>query len=214
MYYYYDVLLNFQDSDKLYEFYEWEETDEIDFIKKIPLFKIPSKTLKDLIKYQVIFETEFLNEIKKKTVLKSSSKELEYAFLVSDTKNALALELNVKGEVINRSKLLLSDEINLSEIMFTMKEIKLPYSKKEKYPAIRELRQIENIKKLIKCEIDTLYESKNISKLKYLYLEWFNEYKEELDEIIKGMYKDLEENYSVNQKHIYEIIKHSYNKVN
>lgn len=214
MYYYYDVLLNFQDSDKLYEFYEWEETDEIDFIKKIPLFKISSKTLKDLIKYQVIFETEFLNEIKKKTVLKSSSKELEYAFLVSDTKNALALELNTKGEVINRSKLLLSDEINLSEIMFTMKEIKLPYSKKEKYPAIRELRQIENIKKLIKCEIDTLYESKNISKLKYLYFEWFNEYKEELDEIIKGMYKDLEENYSVNQKHIYEIIKHSYNKVN
>lgn len=214
MYYYYDVLLNFQDSDKLYEFYEWEEKDEIDFIKKIPLFKISSKTLKDLIKYQVIFETEFLNEIKKKTVLKSSSKELEYAFLVSDTKNALALELNTKGEVINRSKLLLSDEINLSEIMFTMKEIKLPYSKKEKYPAIRELRQIENIKKLIKCEIDTLYESKNISKLKYLYFEWFNEYKEELDEIIKGMYKDLEENYSVNQKHIYEIIKHSYNKVN
>ena len=36
MYYYYDVLLNFTSDDELFSFYEWEESDQVEFIKKIP----------------------------------------------------------------------------------------------------------------------------------------------------------------------------------
>mgnify|MGYP003317354088 CR=1 FL=1 len=133
MYYYYDILLNFQDDRILYEFYEWEESDDIDFVKKMPLFRISTSNLKDLLKYKVKFSMELLNEIKNKTILKSSSKNLKNTFLVCDTKDALAIELNNEGVVISRSKLLLADEINLNEIMFTMKESKLKYEKLEKY---------------------------------------------------------------------------------
>ena len=46
MNYYYDVLLNFQ--EKYCMFYEWDEQDEIEFLKKIPLYHIDSKTYVDL----------------------------------------------------------------------------------------------------------------------------------------------------------------------
>ncbi len=214
MYYYYDILLNFQDNENLYEFYEWEETDEIDFIKKIPLYRINSATLKELIQYRVKFNEEFIKEIKDKTVLKSSLKHLKNTFIVSDGKDALALELKDNGEVISRSKLLLSDELNLNEIMFTMKETKITYEKINKYKNRKNIRQIEKIKKLIECEIDTLYENKNQSKLKYIYYEWFNVLNENMEEIVKKMKKELKINFDENQKRIYELIRKSYHKVN
>ncbi len=214
MYYYYDILLNFGDDNALYEFYEWEEKDNIDFVKKIPLFRVSGEVLKDQMKYKTKFDTELLERIKNKTILKSSSKNLENTFLICDTKSALALELNEEGEVISRSKLILGDELNLSEIMFTMKETKMNYEKLEKYQSRVELRQIEEIKKLIKCEINTLYESKNSSKLKYLYYEWFNKTCDNINTIIKEMNHVLKTTYDENLERIYQLIKMSYNKVN
>lgn len=214
MYYYYDVLLNFQDKENLFKFYEWEEKDDMDLIKKIPLFRIDTNSLQDFMKYEVILSNEFVNEIKNKTMLKSTTKSLKNAFLISDTKDALALELDDKGRVISRSRLLLADEINLSEVMFTMKETKLEYQKEKKYKENKSIRQIEDIKKLINCEIDTLYESKNISKLKYLYYEWFNVLNDDVKKMINHMKKELKNHFDENQTRIYELIKKSYHKVN
>lgn len=214
MYYYYDILLNFGEGNALYEFYEWEETDNIDFIKKIPLFRVSSTSLKEHLKYRLKYDKDFLEQIKNKTIVKSSSKVLEYTFLICDTKNALALELNKEGEVINRSKLLLNDEINLSEIMFTMKETKLKYERLEKYKKRSDIRQIEKMKKLIKCEIDTLYESNNISKLKYIYYEWFNKTAEDIKIMVQEMNTILQKNDDENLERIYTLIKMSYHKVN
>ncbi len=214
MYYYYDILLNFQDNENIYEFYEWEETDDIDFVKKIPLYKISTNNLQEIMKYQVCFEKELIAEIKNKTILKSSQKVLSNSLIVSDGKDALALELNDDGLVISRSKLLLGDEINLNEIMFTMKEKQLAYEKLTKYPKRDNIRQIAKIKKLINCEIDTLYESKNFSKLKYIYYEWFNKKNNDSEKIYLEMKKELKKSFDDNQKRIYDLIKKSYNKVN
>ena len=46
--YYYDVLLNFQDN--YYMFYEWDEDDTIEYVKKIPLIHVDSKTILNMIK--------------------------------------------------------------------------------------------------------------------------------------------------------------------
>lgn len=213
MYYYYDILLNFQDDNNLFNFYEWEETDAIDFIKKIPLFKISSESFKELLQYRVQFDREFLESIKNKTILKNTKENLKNTFLISDSKDALALELDENGTVINRSRLLLSDEINLSEIMFTMKETKLEYKKLKKYEESTDIRQIEEIKKLINCEINTLYKSKNLNKLKYLYYEWFNKKNNDIDIIYKEMQLNLNSKYDENQKRIYDLIKRSYKKL-
>lgn len=213
MYYYYDILLNFQDDNNLFNFYEWEETDAIDFIKKIPLFKISNESFKELLQYRVQFDREFLESIKNKTILKNTKENLKNTFLISDSKDALALELDENGTVINRSRLLLSDEINLSEIMFTMKETKLEYKKLKKYEESTDIRQIEEIKKLINCEINTLYKSKNLNKLKYLYYEWFNKKNNDIDIIYKEMQLNLNSKYDENQKRIYDLIKRSYKKL-
>ncbi len=213
MYYYYDCLLNFQEKENLYSFYEWEETDDVEFVKKIPLFRVDTNVLKDFYQYQVKFPLEFIEKIKNKTVLKNYSKILENTFLACDSKDAIALELNEEGLVVSRSKLLLSDEINLNDVMFTMKETELKYEKVEKYSISKNLRQIDEIKKIINCEINTLYKSKNKSKLKYLYYEWFNSLSDDLEEIYKQMKKELKNNFNKQQEHIYHLIKKSYNKV-
>ena len=40
MNYIYDVLLNFFPNNTLIEFYEWQEKDSIDHVKKIPIIRI------------------------------------------------------------------------------------------------------------------------------------------------------------------------------
>lgn len=212
MYYYYDVLLNFGSDGEVYEFYEWDSEDTIEFIKKIPLFRVSTETLVDQLKYKTTFTEEFLKQIENKTIVKSTSETLSYAFILSDAKNAIALELDCNGKVMNRSKLLLSDEANLIEMLFTMRETDLVYEKGEKYKKRKDLRQVEDIKKLIKCEVDTLYESKNSSKLKYLYYEWFNKESNDINSMVRDIKNALKKEYDADFARIYDLIKLTYNK--
>lgn len=196
---------------EVYEFYEWEEKDNVEFIKKIPLFRVTTECLKDNLKYQTKFDSSLVEQIKEKTIVKGSAENNLNTFILSDTKNALALEVNEEGRVVSRSKLLPSDELNLSEVMFTMKESTLHYEKLEKYQNSKTLRQIREIKKLIQHEIDTLYEEKNESKLKYLYYEWMNRNDNNIDTIYKEMTSSLQKGYDENLKRVYDFIKLSYN---
>ena len=45
MTYIYDILLNF--NNNLIEHFEWEEKDKIKYVKKVILFKVPNKIIKD-----------------------------------------------------------------------------------------------------------------------------------------------------------------------
>ncbi len=214
MYYYYDVYLNFGIDDEVYEFYEWEEKDTIEFVKKMPVFRVSTESLLDILNHKVKFSSSLVLQIKGKTMLKSSLNSIIYAFILSDTKNALAFELNEEGFVIARSRLLPSDELNLLEILFTMKESTLEYEKIEPYCKQDTLRQVREIKQLIKCEIDTLYENKNTNKLKYLYYEWFDKSSNDINRIYNEMTETLQKEYDSQLKNIYDFIKMSYNKVN
>lgn len=212
MYYYYDVLLNFGTDGDIYEFYEWESEDNVEFIKKIPLFRVTLDCLKDNLKYKTKFDSSFIEQIKEKTIVKGNCENLN-TFLISDSKNTLALEINEEGVVISRSKLLPSDELNISEVMFTMKESTLHYEKLEKYKTNTTLRQERKIKKLIEQEIDTLYKENNTSKLKYLYYEWFNKNNDDIETIYKEMTSSLQKGYNDNLKRVYDFIKLSYHNM-
>lgn len=213
MYYYYDVLLNFGSDDNMHEFYEWTENDPVEYVKKIPLFRVPTGVLIDNLKYQTKYEETFLNQIKNKTILKSNREEKVTTFIISDAKNALALELDNNGVVISRSRLLPSDELNLSEAMFTMQESDLTYEKLNEYKNKTSLRQEREIKSLILCEIDTLYKSNQNSKLKYLYYEWFNKSSDNIEKIYKEMMDSLQKEYNNNLKKVYDFIKLSYHNM-
>ena len=113
--YYYDVLLNFQDN--YYMFYEWDEDDTIEYVKKIPLIHVDSKTILNMISKVLVVDKEFLKKIENKTKLKQNN-YLKYTSIFSDGKNALALEFNDDGVVINKSSLILEDELSVNEFMY------------------------------------------------------------------------------------------------
>lgn len=210
MNYYYDVLLNFQ--EKYCMFYEWDEQDGIEFVKKIPLYHIDSKTYIDLFNNKVKVTNEFLKNIENKTKLKSNI-YLEYTAIFSDGKNSIALEFNKKGEVINKSSLMLEDELNINEFMYSISINTLNYETIDSEIRYKETRQELKIKRLLKLEIDSMYKNKEYSKLKYIYLEWFNELSDNIENMYNNMLDKIKDDLSSKEYDIYELIKLSYNNV-
>lgn len=210
MNYYYDVLLNFQ--EKYCMFYEWDEQDEIEFIKKTPLYHIDSKTYIDLFSNKIKVNGDFLKHIENKTKLKSNN-FLEYAAVFSDGKNSIALEFNNKGEVINKSSLMLEDELNINEFMYSINLSELNYEIINSEIRYKETRQELKIKRILKLEIDSMYRNNELSKMKYIYLEWFNELLDNIDKMYNIMINKIKDNLSDKEYEIYELIKLSYNNV-
>ncbi|MBQ7030963.1 MAG: DUF3603 family protein [Bacilli bacterium] len=210
MNYYYDVLLNFQ--EKYCMFYEWDEQDEIEFIKKIPLYHIDSKTYVDLFSNKIKITGDLLKHIENKTKLKSNN-FLEYAAIFSDGKNSIALEFNNKGEVINKSSLMLEDELNINEFMYSINLSELNYEIINSEIRYKETRQELKIKRILKLEIDSMYRNNELSKMKYIYLEWFNELLDNIDKMYNNMINKIKDNLSDKEYEIYELIKLSYNNV-
>ncbi len=208
--YYYDVLLNFQ--ERYCMFYEWDENDSLDYVKKIPLFHVNAKTFEDLRQKKVKVEKEFLIAIENKTKLKQNS-YLKYTAIFSDGKNSLALEFDEEGYTLNKSSLTLEDELNINEFTYNVSLEKLDYKVIAKDEVIKETRQEAKVKKILRLEIDNMYQSKNYSKLKYIYLEWFSKLKSNPDEMYEEMQKKLEEKLTDKEYNIYELIKLSYNNV-
>ena len=204
MNYYYDILLNFQDVYCM--FYEWDENDAIDFIKKIPLYHVDSKVYKDLLTKKVKVTKSFLDEIEDKTKLKQNN-TLKYTCIFGDGKNAIAIEFNDDGIILNKSSILLEDEININEFMYSIDLFKLEYEVIINDKKRIETRQDEKIKRLLKIEIDSMYNNENKSKLKYIYLEWFNNLSDDYDEMYKNMLKKIENKLTKKEYEIYNLIK-------
>ena len=169
----------------------------------------------DILKYKVKINKDFLNVIKDKTILskKSLNRNLEYACILTDSKNAIAIELDKDGSILYVSKLLLEDENNINEISFTLKKQDIKYTKLTKRNIKNEIRQVRNIKRIIKLELESLIKSQNFSKLSYLYLEWFDKEENNYKKMLQDMLNDLHLNIDDKHLKIYEIIKSSYNKI-
>lgn len=214
MNYYYDIILNWNENIP-YNFYEWNDYDYLELIKKIPLIKIKHKTLVDIWSNNIKINKEFLNNIKDKTLVsgKNSICKIDYACLFTDNKNVIAIEFNETGESINRSKLLIDDEMNVLEVAYSLKEVELEYEIIEKLEENKDLRQENEVKKLISLEIKSLYENKELSKLRYLFYEYKGQKSEDIDEIYNALNEELKSNFNKDFFRIYDIIKLSYHKV-
>ena len=187
--YYYDVLLNFQESYSM--FYEWDSEDVIEYVKKIPLFHVDAKVIIDLICKKIKIEKEFLNNIENKTKLKGNN-ILKYACIFSDGKNSIAIEFNEEGMFLNKSSLILEDELNINEFMYNIPLQKIEYQIISDDQINNETRQELKIKKILKLEINSIYNKKEYSKLKYIYLEWFSNILPNIDEMYQNMLLKLE----------------------
>lgn len=189
MNYYYDLTLNF-DMEHLWEFYEWEEKDLLTHIQKIPLFRVDCDVIKNFMMHHIHVDSSFVSKIAHKTVA-FDDEDIYAAFLMSDSKNTLAVLLNEEGEVIALSKTLVFDDNHINEFMYTLRETSIPYEigmirKKKKV-----LRQEEKLKQLIRVELQTLMDEKNQEKLKYLYYEWTGCDCDSMEEMYQGMMQEL-----------------------
>ena len=214
MNYYYDIILNWNE-DVAYEFYEWNDTDYLELIKKIPLFRIKHKSLIDIISNKIKVSEEFLNLIKDKTIIsgKNIINRVTYASLFTDGKNIIAVEFNSEGYSISYSKLLIDDELNVLEISYDLRDYPLEYEIVEKLKLITNLRQEDEAKRLITLELNNLYQNKDLAKLKYLYYEYKKTTKENLEEIYQELIESLNKDFNNNVLKLFYIIKLSYHNV-
>lgn len=213
MTYIYDVLLNFTDDERIIEFFEWDDKDYPEHIKRIPLLRVSTKTLDDLLNKKVKVNNDLLDKIKGETSLYKKSTNLDYATLFSDLNKVIALEFNESGEVISKSSLLLDEEEDLIEEAADLREEPITYkilskNSKDYFLTRQELKK----KRYLLKEMDNLYEENNIEKLNFLYEELFK--KDDLSFYDKYMRikKDLTENYSKKHNKLYDIVRLTYIK--
>lgn len=200
MNYIYNIHLNF---NKMYfDFYEWNDNDEIIHIKKIPIIRTNTNTFKTIISHKIKLEQKYLENIEKKTEISNKDYKLN-CLIITDTKNVVALKFDNCGTKIMMSSFNLEDEYNILHNSNKLKETDIYFKTIKKSNYIFETRQ----------EIDQKeYLLKNISilpfdTLKYIYYECFN--KEENDHKImkKNIINLIHQNNFILNNKIYNILK-------
>ena len=208
MKYIYDIILNFNES--LYEFYEWKDDDNIEYIKKIPIVKVTESVFSDLKNNEFVVDDEFLNMIYNKCEVYGNYGigRIEYACLFCIDDSILAFEFNDKGKSIYRSDLYLDECIDVLNYVKKLKSIDIKYKLLSKCNECLITRKEVNMINFIKREINYIYESENIDKLKYIYYECFNRIEENISKITL----DLEKYISECPSKLFDLLMLSYSK--
>lgn len=207
MNYVYDILLNF--NKEFYDFYEWNPNDEIIHIRKIPILKVSNKDFKNFKNSLVHFDNNFTSKIYNKTEKFSKAKpgSLNYAFLVSNEKETIALKLNKNGINTYKSSLLLDEGEEISDIAYDLPITNINYkiiktNNEENFKTRKE----KEIEKEIIIKLNKLYKAKEIEKLKFIYLDCFNKEEKNIDKILNILKKETLNNPKNCQK-IYSFFK-------
>ena len=211
----YDLLLNWTDTNKVYEFYEWDLNDDLEHIKKIPLFKVTKEVYNNILNSDIIVDESFLELIKNHTEIYTNKKSLKiiYATLLTDGIRTFAIEFNDKGESIYKSKLLLDEEEETLDMSYKLQISKIKYKvTKNIKDNPFETRLEDQIERFLKKEFDECYTKSQNEKLKYLYTEYFNDAKDNIDEIYIALKNSLKDGINLKHNKIYELLKLSYSK--
>ena len=194
MNYIYDILLNFQ--KEFYEFYEWNNSDEIMHIRKIPFFRVSSRDLKTIKNSVVKFDKDFCEKIYNKTekFKKVKVSFLNYVFLLSDGKQVMAVKLGKNGIVNYKSSLLLDEEEEIAEMAFDLKLYDLKYTVVDTSPICFLTRDEKDSLRLAANKLKLLYNQKEDDKLRFLYLECFDEKEDDINKIFMRLQLEVENN--------------------
>lgn len=205
MNYIYDILLNFNDT--IYDFYDWNTSDNIINIRKIPLFKIGSNELNDIKENKIVFDELFLNKIYKKTELFSSKdiKYIDHGCLFSDGVEVIAL--SIKNNHLKKSRLLIDEEIEVLEVVGRIKDENIFYKilKSDLKQEFKTRKDLE-IEKMIKNGLNKL-KNEDIDTLKYIYFECFNIKNDSKDRILSDFYNKLDDDSELVRNKLYSFFK-------
>lgn len=197
MNYIYDITLNLN-KNSLYDFYEWKEEDSIEFILKIPIFKIDNETFINIKYNDIIIDKKILELIENKTETYSPNciGIIRYACVFMNEESAFAIEFDSDGNNYMKSLLSIDEE---NEIIDESKNIKyslIDYKIRKKLKRENNFitrKEIEIRKKLIK-KVETMKENNELSKLKYIFYEVYNEKIDDIDKIYNKLINLIKNN--------------------
>ncbi len=211
MIYAYDMIVNFCDSGRVLEFYEWKDNDKIDHIKKIPLFRIGTKDLVNLFNNKVNFDKEFLDIIYKKTLLYKNKEIIDYACLFSDGSKVLAIEFTRDGEALYKSRLLLDEEDDICEEVdrLDITDIKVNIVESILFNNFLTREEVF-IQKFLLVEFDNLYSRNEVDKFNYFYEEVFSRDKLSFNDKYNKIKDDIMNNFNYKYNLLYNLVRISY----
>lgn len=210
MTYIYDLLLNWDDT-KYFNFFEWEDDDEIEYVKRIPVFRISN--FDDLINCHIKVDNSFLERIYNKTEIYNNKfcEKVKYCclFCNDELSKVIAFEFDDDGNSIYKSNISIYDLDDVFDCVKKISSFKLDYSilsfslEEDIY-----LTRLEKSKKsfLIR-EIDKTYKENNYDKLNYIYYELFDEECENIDFIRDKIISSLNNDFNDKHELIYSLIK-------
>ncbi len=208
MVYIYDILLNF--NNDFLEFYEWDKNDNILHIKKMPMLKVDSKLIEDVLSKKVQFDDPFIMEILNKTEVFDNKKikTIKYACILTDTYRTIGVLLTDDYIVAKVSDLLLDENEDALDISRRIGFRNLAYNiigVKKNYSFLT--RNEVKIKKYLIREIKLAYKEQDKIKLSYLYFELFNKNVTDIEKIFEDLMLSLNEEINEKHKKLYELVK-------
>ena len=208
MTYIYDILLNF--NNDFYEFYEWEKGDTIYHVKRIPIIKVETKLIEDILTKKVLIEDSIILDILNSTEIYETKKvkTIKYAAILTDSYRTIGIILDDNYKVVKISDLLLDEAFDVIDTITNQPTKKITYNiignkKNNNFLTRDEIK----IKKTILSEIKNAYKTKDNAKLEYLYLEYFNKNLDDIEEIYKELIESLDEEISIKHKKLYDLIR-------
>lgn len=211
----YDIILNLLDSNRIYESFEWNHKDNIEHIKKIPMIRVTSNFLNDVIQNNIIVGKDYLKEIYRKTEIYNDDgiSVIDYACLFTDNFKVIAVEFNNEGKSLFKSNLLLDEEEEILELSNEIKLRTLEYKvvKKSKENLLL-TREEEFRRNYLLKEIKYAYKKGFYDKINYLYEEIFPSDHKSIEERYKILIQDIKDNYSKEHNKIFKILKLTHSK--
>lgn len=206
MNYIYDLMLNFCDCGRCFDFYEWTKKDDIINVQKMPVIRINRFQMNDILNNKIKITEELLKRVFNKTLLENG-KILQYVFLVTDLSKVLALEFKSNGEVNRSSTLLLDEEDSVIEECLEYDEETIEYTIISHYSDYDFLTREERvIRSNLLLELEDLYNNKKYDEIRYLYEELYDA-DINIHEKYKFLMTDIKNNFSSKYHKLYDIIR-------
>ena len=192
MTYIYDVILNFTSSN-YFDFFEWNKSDSLINLKKVPIICVDENTLYDFINFKIKVSNKLIREIEDKSIfLKKYKNKYNFFIILSSKERSIGICFEKNGNILYKSSMLLDEEDEANKIAYKLKKTYIKY-KKYKVNKNKILRCDLNKKNIILKEIYDIYKNNEIDKLKYIYYELFNKELTDIEKIYHDLTKNIDD---------------------
>ena len=208
MTYIYDVTLNF--NEVLYDFFEWNNSDNLIHVRKIPIFKVSNDTFLNMLMYEVQISDDILNKIKDKTNTYGKKTKSFTSCLIRNEDNIIALKFDENGISKLVSSIIIEEELDILEIRVNLTK-SFEYKTLNRRNFLTSTRYDSVNRTYLQKQINSLNIDNDREKIKYLYFEYFGKYindeKTALNKLKKEIIKD---NYNNNLKDFFKLSSNKY----